>query len=103
MLVTGNIFCLTLSVACTTRSGYTGSMKDGLVLFAGICLVFGIMIYAMVKFTQTQYAAPEKSHNEVVKDYKDRQDYRKNMQDIERRRKDMMRMQKQRIRDMQRR
>ncbi|MCA9393243.1 MAG: hypothetical protein KC900_03480 [Candidatus Omnitrophica bacterium] len=78
-------------------------MKDGLILFAGICLVFGIMIYALVKFTQTQYSAPQKSRDEIVQDYKEEQDYRQNMQDIERRRKDMMRMQKQRIRDMQRR
>ena len=78
-------------------------MKDGIILFAGVSLVFGIMIYAMVKFTQSQYASPEKSKDEVVEQYKERQDHRQNMQDIERRRKDMMRMQKQRIRDMQRR
>ena len=78
-------------------------MKDGLLLFAAICLVFGIMIYAMVKFTRTQYADPQKSREEIVQDYKEEQDYRQNIDDIERRRKDMMRMQKQRIRDMQRR
>lgn len=78
-------------------------MKDGLLLFAAICLVFGIMIYAMVKFTRTQYSAPQKSREEIVQDYKEEQDYRQNIDDIERRRKDMMRMQKQRIRDMQRR
>lgn len=92
-----------LTVARREIGSYTRNMKDGLILFAAICLVFGIMIYAMVKFTQTQYAAPQKSRDEMAQDYREEQDYRQNMQDIERRRKDMMRMQKQRIRDMQRR
>lgn len=78
-------------------------MKDGLVLFAAIALVFAVMVFAMIKFTQTQYAAPEKSEEEIMAAYKKERSYRQDIQETERRRKDLLRRQKQRLRDMQRR
>lgn len=78
-------------------------MKDGLVLLAAICLVLGIMIFAMVRFTQMQYAAPKKTQEELIEAAKKRRSYRQDIQDVERRRKALLRQQKQRLRDMQRR
>ncbi|MBZ0166437.1 MAG: hypothetical protein K8I00_06490, partial [Candidatus Omnitrophica bacterium] len=77
----------TITVAQRDLSSYTGNMKDGLVLFAAVALVFAIMVFAMIKFTQTQYAAPEKSEEEIVAAYKKERSYRQDIQETERQRK----------------
>lgn len=78
-------------------------MKDGLMLFAGIALVFGCLIMGMYKFTRTHYDTPEKTQEEVEAEYKQKNERQQAMRDVERRNRDLMRQQKQRIRDMQRR
>lgn len=77
-------------------------MKDGLMLFAGIALVFGLIVYGIYKFTRTGYDAPQKSQEEINEAYEEKVSYQQQIDDVERRRKDLMRQQKQRLRDMQR-
>lgn len=77
-------------------------MKDGLMLVAGIALVFGLIVFGIYKFTKTNYTAPEKSQEEINQAYEAKMTQKQQIDDVERRRKDLMRQQKQRLRDMQR-
>ncbi len=72
-------------------------------LFTGIALVFGLMIFGMYKFTRANYDAPERTQEEIEAAYQERADRRQQIKDVQRRQRDLMRQQKQRIRDMQRR